>query len=172
MRSHLVDVAGVQPDGVASLGAGVPEAQEVVGDLRGASNLCGSSQAQHQQIQYQPIVLHDKGSKLQTPDQTIGVGVRHVLVGDHNVVLGCDVVCNVVVQDQPQKPAKKHRDDENPCRMHCRGNKGLLVKLLSVQCRSHIRTMAVQGKTMLLGFKITFYPSHLVPALKCHCTTT
>ena len=105
--SHLVDVARVQPDRVASLGTGVPETQEVIGDLRWASNLCGPCETQHQQIQHQTTVLHDKGGKLQTPDQTIGVGVRHVLVGNHNVVLGSDVVCNVVVQNQPQQPAHK-----------------------------------------------------------------
>lgn len=115
MRSHLVDVASVQPDGMASLSAGVPEAQEVIGDLRGTSNLCSPCKTQHEQIQHQAIVLHDEGGKLQTPDQTIGVGVRHVLVGDHNVVLGRDVVCNVVVQDQPQKPAMNTRIREELC---------------------------------------------------------
>ena len=115
--SHLVDIAGVQPDGVASLGTGVPETQEVIGDLRWARNLCGPCETQHQQIQYQTIVLHDKGGKLQTPDQTIRVGMRHVLVGNHDVVLGSDVVCNVVVQDQPQQPA--HRRTMRWCETTC-----------------------------------------------------
>lgn len=103
--THLVDVAGVQPDGVARLGASISEAQEVIGYLRRASNLCGTCQTQHEQVQHQAIVLHDKGSKLQTPDQPIGIGVSHVLVGNHNVVLGSDVVSNIVVQHQPQQPA-------------------------------------------------------------------
>ena len=102
--THLVDVAGVQPDGVARLGASISEAQEVIGYLRRASNLCGSCETQHEQVQHQAIVLHDKGSKLQAPDQPIGVGVSHVLVGNHNIVLGRDVVSNVVVQHQPQQP--------------------------------------------------------------------
>ncbi len=103
--THLVDVAGVQPDGVARLGASISEAQEVIRYLRRASNLCGTSETQHEQVQHQAVVLHDKGSKLQTPDQPIGVGVSHVLIGNHNVVLGCDVVSNVVVQHQTQQPA-------------------------------------------------------------------
>lgn len=86
------------------LGAGVLEGQEVIGNLRWASNLSGTSQSQHEQVQHQAIVLHDEGGKLQAPDQSIGIGVSHVLVGNHNVVFGCDVVSNVVIQDQPQKP--------------------------------------------------------------------
>lgn len=102
---YLVDVAGVQPDGMSCLSASVLEGQEVIGNLRCASNLTGTSEAQHEQVQDQAIVLHDKGCKLQASNQAIGVGVGHVLVGNHNVVLGCDVVCNVVIQHQPQKPA-------------------------------------------------------------------
>ena len=104
---YLVDVTRVQPDGMACLSASISETQEVIGNLRWTSNFCGPCQAQHQQIQHQTVVLHHKRSKLQTPDQTICVGMRHVLVGNHNVVLGCDVVCNVVVQHQPEKPAKQ-----------------------------------------------------------------
>ncbi len=90
---------------MARLDASISEAQEVIGYLRRASDLCGTCETQHEQVQHQAIVLHDKGSKLQTPDQPIGVRVSHVLVGNHNVVLGCDVVSNVVVQHQPQQPA-------------------------------------------------------------------
>lgn len=92
---------------MACLSAGVLESQEVVGNLWWPGNLSSTGQTQHEQVQHQAIVLHDEGRKLQPSDQPIGIGVGHVLIGNHNVVLGCDVVCNVVIQNQPQKPARQ-----------------------------------------------------------------
>lgn len=50
----LVDVAGVEANGVPRLCAGVPEAQELVGDLGRPGNLTGTCQTQQQQVHHQP----------------------------------------------------------------------------------------------------------------------
>ena len=81
-----VHVARVESDGVAGLSLHVLVGEEVVGHLRGPSHLAGSLQPQHQQIQHQPVVLHDEGGKLQASDNAIRVGVVHVLWGHTHIV--------------------------------------------------------------------------------------
>ncbi len=48
---------------------------------------------------------------MKTSNDTIGVGVVHVLVVDNNVVLGRHVICNVVVDNQTKKSVQKSQID-------------------------------------------------------------
>jgi hypothetical protein len=98
-----VNVACVQTDWVLGLCGTITELQEVVGALRWSSHFARALQAQKKQIDDQTIVLEDERGKLQTSDHTIAVNVVHVLVVQLNVVLGRDVVCQVVVHDQAEQ---------------------------------------------------------------------
>lgn len=74
-----IDVAAVQSDRVSALCRCVLETEEVVGHLWWASHLAGTVQAQHKQVHHQAVVLYDERGKLETPDDTVGVGVVHIL---------------------------------------------------------------------------------------------
>lgn len=76
---NTVNVSAKEADGVGHFRGNVLEAEEIVGHLRRASHLAGTMQAQHKQVHHQAIILDDEGSKLQSPDDPIGVGVVHVL---------------------------------------------------------------------------------------------
>lgn len=112
------------------------ECQEVIGQLRWASHFTGTLQAQQQQVQHQSIVLCDEGGELQATQDTIGVGVVHVLVGDDHVVLGCHVVSNVVVHDQTQQPV--HQSQVN-----------LLVHLVELALQQDIALALVEFPDLL-----------------------
>ena len=88
----------------AYLGACVPEGEELVGALWGPGQLRRARKAEQQQVQDEAVVLRDERGKLQAADEAVAVGVAHVLVRDHDVVLGRDVVGYVVVHNEAQKP--------------------------------------------------------------------
>ena len=56
-----------------------------------------------EEVDHEAIVLDHEAGELEAPDDPVGVGVVHVLVVDRHVVLGCHVVSDVVVHDQPEK---------------------------------------------------------------------
>eukprot|EP00906_Rhabdomonas_costata_P036699 RCo051448 len=66
LQQHVdpVDIPVIQPDGVLDLHVDVAEGEEVVGSLRGAGDLAGPGQPQHQQVQHQPVELEYKARKL------------------------------------------------------------------------------------------------------------
>ncbi len=64
---------------MAGLSLHVLEGEEVIGHLRGSGHLTSSLQAQYQEVQHQPVVLHYEGGKLETADDPVRVGVVHVL---------------------------------------------------------------------------------------------
>lgn len=76
---YAVDVAAVQSDWMCALGGGVLETEEVVGHLGRASHLTGTVQSEHQQVHNEAIILNNERSKLEPPDDAVGVGVVHVL---------------------------------------------------------------------------------------------
>lgn len=76
---YAVNVSAVEADGVGALCGCILERQEVIGHLRGSSHLTGPVEPQHQQVHDQAVVLHDERGKLQTTDDTVRVGVVHVL---------------------------------------------------------------------------------------------
>eukprot|EP00438_Fugacium_kawagutii_P036610 Skav217820 [mRNA] locus=scaffold889:237880:242886:- [translate_table: standard] len=102
-HDESIQVTAVQPDGMSQFRVHILEGQELVRQLRRTCNLGGSGQTQHQQIQHHAVVLEDKGAKLQTLDEAVGVGVVHVLVVDHDVVLRGHVIRNVVIHNEPQQ---------------------------------------------------------------------
>ena len=110
---------------MGDLGVHVLEGEEVVGHLGWTSHLAGPVEAEDQEVHHEAIVLHYERGKLKSPDNSIGVGVIHVLVVDHHVVLGSHVVGDVVVHDQPQQPVEQ-----------CQVN--LLVQLLKLTFHHHI----------------------------------
>ena len=76
---ELVDVSGVEADGVRHLRRDVLERQEVVGHLRRAGHLAGSLEAKNEEVEHEAVVLDDERSKLQAADDAVRVGVVHVL---------------------------------------------------------------------------------------------
>lgn len=106
---HSVNISTIKPNWMANFCGRVLEGQKVVRHLRWSSHLAGSLQTQNQQIQNQSIVLRDKRSKLQTTNDSVTVGVIHVLVVDHHVVFGCHVISNVVINDQTKKSIEKSK---------------------------------------------------------------
>ncbi len=64
---------------MAGLSLHVLEGEEVIGHLRGSGHLTSSLQAQYQEVQHQPVVLHYEGGKLETTDDPVRVGMVHVL---------------------------------------------------------------------------------------------
>ncbi|KAI6750107.1 hypothetical protein HG531_007372 [Fusarium graminearum] len=127
----LIDVTGVESNRMTRLGLTIAELQEVVGALRRASNLAGSLRSKQEKIQHKTIKLKHKCRELQTTDHTITVDMVHVLVGELNVVLGRDVVCQVVVHNQSQERVEKRK-------LH------LLVHLGKL-CLNHDVALAVLG---------------------------
>ena len=106
-HDEAVQVPAVQADGVPELRVHILEGQELVGQLRRPGDLRGPGQTQHQQVQDHAVVLEDEGSELQALDQTVRVGVVHVLVVDDNVVLRSHVVCDVVIDDQSEQSVQQ-----------------------------------------------------------------
>lgn len=74
-----VDISAVESYGVVDLRLPVLVGEEVVGQLRRAGHLAGALQPQHQQVQHQPVVLHDERRELQPADDAVRVRVVHVL---------------------------------------------------------------------------------------------
>lgn len=97
----------IQPNGVFDLHVDIPEAEEVVRRLRRPRDLRRPREPEDEEVQHQPVVLVDERSELQAADQAVGVGVVHVLVVEHHVVLAGHVVRDVVVHDQPQQTGQQ-----------------------------------------------------------------
>mmetsp|Transcript_4532 Transcript_4532/g.13244 ORF Transcript_4532/g.13244 Transcript_4532/m.13244 type:complete len:1314 (+) Transcript_4532:2393-6334(+) len=104
---ELVDVAGVEPHGVARLRGHVREGEEVVGHLGRARELRRAGEAQGEEVEDEPVVLADEGGELEAAHEAVGVGVVHVLEGDGHVVLGRHVVGDVVVHDEPKQAVEQ-----------------------------------------------------------------
>ena len=66
-------------------------------------HLISSIEPHDQQINDQPIKLEDKRCKLQPHDHTKEVCMIHIFEIDNHIVLGCHIVCNVVIHNQPQQ---------------------------------------------------------------------
>lgn len=108
---NTIHVATVQSNRMIRFGWCVLERQEIVWHLRWTGHFTGTLQAQYQQIQHQAIVLRYKRRKLQTPNDTITVGMIHVFVVNHHVVLGSHVIGNVVINDQTQQTIQQRQID-------------------------------------------------------------
>lgn len=110
---------------MTDLGWCILERQEIVRHLRRARHFTGSLQTQHQKIQHETVVLRDERSKLQTTNDSITVGVVHVLVIDDDVVLRSHVISNVVINDQAKQSIEKRQIN-------------LLVKLLELRLQQDV----------------------------------
>mmetsp|Transcript_15391 Transcript_15391/g.46047 ORF Transcript_15391/g.46047 Transcript_15391/m.46047 type:complete len:239 (-) Transcript_15391:180-896(-) len=100
---QLVHVATVETDRVLGLGLQIAEGQKVVGQLGRAGHLACALQTEQQYVQQEAVVLHNERTELQATNQPVGVGVRHVLERELDVVLGGHVVSDVVVKHQTQQ---------------------------------------------------------------------
>ena len=79
------------------------EDEEIAGHLRRAGHFRRTWNTQDEQIEDEAKVLSHEGSELQTADDSVRVGVVHVLVVDDHVVLGRHVIGDVVIDDETQK---------------------------------------------------------------------
>mmetsp|Transcript_100146 Transcript_100146/g.251032 ORF Transcript_100146/g.251032 Transcript_100146/m.251032 type:complete len:367 (+) Transcript_100146:3702-4802(+) len=130
-HDESIQVSAVQPDGMSQLRIDILESQEFVRKLRRPRHLRGPSEAKLQEVQYKAIILEHKRTKLQTLDEAIRVCVVHVLVIDHDVVLGGHVVGNIVVHNQPQQAVEQGQVD-------------LLGHILELRLKHH-NALAVRG---------------------------
>lgn len=64
-----------------------------------SSHFAGSLQSKHKQIQYKTVVLCDERCKLQAPNYAVTVCVIHVFIIYDDVILGCHVISNVVIDN-------------------------------------------------------------------------
>lgn len=97
---NSVDVSAEQSNWMGCFRCNILERQEIVRHLRWTGHFAGSLQAQDEQIQDETIVLRDERRELKTSNNAITVCVVHVFVGDDNVVLGCHVISDVVINDE------------------------------------------------------------------------
>jgi len=102
-----LDVSGIQTNGVLRLHLDVVVGQKVVRQIWRSSHLGSSLQSKNQDVQDETIVLDDEGRELETSNQSIRVDVVHVLVVEHDVVLGRHVVSNVMIDDESQQSIEK-----------------------------------------------------------------
>mmetsp|Transcript_15454 Transcript_15454/g.29757 ORF Transcript_15454/g.29757 Transcript_15454/m.29757 type:complete len:203 (-) Transcript_15454:2932-3540(-) len=126
---QLVHVPAVQANRMPHLRLDITERDKLVRALRGSCEFGRTGQAKHQQVQHHTVVLRDEAGKLQAAQQAVRVGVRHVLVRNHHVVLRCHVVGNVVINNQAQQSVEH-------------GQIHLLVHLLKTGLQHH-HTLAV-----------------------------
>ena len=87
----------------------VSELEKVIRALRRTRNLAGTLQTEQQEVDDQTVILKDEGRELQTSNHAIAVGVVHVLVVELHVVLGGDVIGEVVVHDQAKEPVQERQ---------------------------------------------------------------
>ena len=87
-----VDVAGVEPDWVRRLCCHILVGEEVVWFARRARHVAAALQAKYQQVIHQAIILHHERGELQAPDNSIRVGVVHVLQHQPHVLLTTTVL--------------------------------------------------------------------------------
>ena len=92
-------------------GLNVCEGEELVGQGGGARNLRGSREPQEQQVEHQAVVLEHERGELQTPNQSEGIDMGHVLEAHAHVVLGGDVIRNVMIHYQTQQPIQQSQVD-------------------------------------------------------------
>ena len=102
-----IHISRVEPDRMRDLCINVLETQEIVRHLRRAGHLRRTVQSQHQQVHHKSIVLDDEGGELQSTDYSVTVGVVHILVVHHHIVLRRHVIGNVVIHNKPEKSVKQ-----------------------------------------------------------------
>lgn len=108
---NAVDVSHVEPNRMRALDLDVLIGEEVVGQLWRSGHLARASQTEYEQVEHEPVVLHDERGELQTAYDTVRVRVVHVFVVDHNVVLRCHVVGDVVVHDETKQAVEECQVD-------------------------------------------------------------
>ena len=116
------------------------EDEEIAGHLRRAGHFRRTWNTQDEQIEDEAKVLSHEGSELQTADDSVRVGVVHVLVVDDHVVLGRHVIGDVVIDDETQKTIEQCEID-------------LFVQLLETRLEHHV-TFTIRSLPHVLWKKI------------------
>lgn len=83
--------------------------EEVVGQLWRPCHFTCTLQAKDEEIEYEAVVLEDEGGELQASNHAMCIDVGHVLVGQRRVVLACDVVGQIVIQDETEETIEKRQ---------------------------------------------------------------
>jgi hypothetical protein len=97
---QAINITGVQADGVTSLCSRIAILQEVIGHLWRTGHFASLLQAKNEEITDKTVVLEDKGRELKTTNETERIRVRHILVGQHHVILCSDVIRQVVIENE------------------------------------------------------------------------
>ena len=97
---QTINITRVKSDGMTSLRRGIAILKEVVWHLRRACHLAGSLKAKNEQIQYEAVVLENKGRELKTTNEAKRINMGHVLVCQGCVVLGGYVIGKIVIQNE------------------------------------------------------------------------
>ena len=108
---QFIDVAGVETDRMADFGGRITVLEEIVGHLGRTSHLAGTLETEDEEIHNEAVVLENKRGELQSTDEAVGVRVGHVFIGQDRVVLGCNVVGQVVVQDESEETLQEGKVD-------------------------------------------------------------
>jgi hypothetical protein len=108
---NAVDVSHVESNRMRALDLDVLIGEEVVGQLWRSGHLACAPQAEHEQVEHETVVLHDERGELQAAYDAVRVRVVHVFVVDHDVVLRCHVVGDVVVYDETQQAVEECQVD-------------------------------------------------------------
>lgn len=78
-----VDIARVETDGMTCFSSRIAILKEVIRHLGRPRHLTCSLKAKNKKIEDQAVILEDEGRELKTTNETISIGMRHVLVGQN-----------------------------------------------------------------------------------------
>ena len=98
---HMVNIPHVHSDGVAGFDFDGLEKHKFILILRRACQFRCSSQTQNQQIDDHSVKLVNERCELKPHDNSIKVGVVHVLEVYRHIVLSCHVIRDVMIYNQP-----------------------------------------------------------------------
>ena len=99
----MVNIAKIDSDGMFGLKLDGLVDHELVLVKGRTSNLVGSIEANNEKINDESIELEDKRSELKSHQQSIIVGMIHILKTDYHIVFSRHVVSNVMVNYQSQQ---------------------------------------------------------------------
>ena len=108
---ELIYVARVETDRMGSFCGHILETEEIIWHAWRTSHLTSSVETKNEEIKHEPVVLDDERRELETTENTVVVGVVHILVGELDVVLGSDVIGDVVIDNQSKKPIQQEHID-------------------------------------------------------------
>ena len=99
---QAINITGAQAYGVTGLCSRIARLQEVIEHLWRTGHFPSLLQAKNEEIKDETIVLEDKGRELRTTNETEHIHVRHILVGQHRIILRSDVIRQDVIENETE----------------------------------------------------------------------